>query len=390
METTLDAQIARLQALALEGEPQPLPPPSDAASGPQGPPAPLILTPGTFEDIRDLEFLSLHRDTYLPSEEFSYPRRGPRSNCGAPFKAVKACGCGCAAVRDHCDDKNCEHNYCANVNRRRRGRDIEEKFEAGRRGRDITYGVFTVPPRRRQAAGEKVKLRPRRKKDGTLEPREVFRWQLWLSELIEGLKGCIGLEYCVERSDPAGEDRERWHPHLNLLWVTHDGRGYVDDDMLEAIKSEWKRIIGVREEEPVSVHVRFVTDRARPGHPIQALNYSPGKRRGHLYSYMGRTWPGWEEEFPYHCRVKWFGRPAPAPDRTPDPCCEKCGLEVAVVRTGSEEAAAELAAKGYAFVLATARDKLDALRKFAERRKRVPFRGLLGYVAQVMEEEAKR
>jgi hypothetical protein len=287
---------------------------------------------------------------------------GTAKNCGAPFRAVRACGCATAAVRDHCDDKACEHNYCADRNRSRRGSDVEDRMEASRRGRALIYTVFTVPPCRREAAAERVQLRPRRKKDGTVEPREEWRWKLWLGELIEYMKAELNLDYAVERSDPAGgEAPRRWHPHLNVLWVRKDGRGYLSPEDLGLLKARWKEIIGQAADGPISIWTAFALENAVA-------------RRRHWYSYMGRTWPAWEEKFPYHCRIKWFGKPAKAPEREHDPCCAECGLEVAVVRTGSEAAAAELAARGYAFVLATAKDKIDCLKKMAARRKEVPFR----------------
>ena len=318
-------------------------------------PAGVISTLGTIEDISSRVDRDWHRDLYLPSEEFSYPQRGPRGNCGAPFRAVRGCRCGVSAVRDHCDDKNCEHNYCSDKNRSRRARDIEDKFEAGRRGRCVIYSVFTVPPALRQAAGEKVRLRARKKKDGTLETREVWRWQLWLEELLEGLKGTFGLEYAVERSDPAGDDRDRWHPHINLLWVREDGGGFIEEGQLEALKSEWKAIIGEKEENPISVHTAYAAPRDEA-------------RRRHWYSYMGRTWPGWEEEFPYHCRLKWLGRPAKRPERDLETHCPKCEAEVVVIKCGSEEAAELLASKGYDNLKLEHDERLQMLKRCAKAR----------------------
>ncbi len=344
----LAAQGAALRALYYEHLPEEAPQPSSPAARP----AEVISTLGTIEDIFPALEAEWHRDSYLPSEEFSYPQRGPRGNCGAPFRAVRGCGCSVAAVRDHCDDKNCEHNYCADKNRRRRARDIEDKFEEGLRGRCMIMSIFTVPPALRQAAGEKVRLRARTKKDGTIVPQEAWRWQLWLDELIEGMKGAFCLEYAVERSDPAGEDRDKWHPHINLMWVKEDGGGFIEEEQLEALKSEWKRIIGEKEENPISVYTAY----ARP----QDVN-----RRRHWYSYQGRTWPGWEEVFPYHCRVKWFGHPAKRPERELETHCPKCELEILVMKCGTEEAAAALAAKGYDNLKLEHDERLKALRRCA-------------------------
>jgi len=253
-------------------------------------------------------------------------------------------------IRDHCDDKNCEHLFCVDQNRQRRRMDIRDKFEAGRAGRDVIYSVFTVPPRRRLAAAERVTLRPRKKPDGSLEPRVVWRWQLWLAELLEGLKFWFGLEYAVERSDPTGKDGEAWHPHLNLLWVTEDGSGYIAHDKLEALKAEWKSIVGEHPENPINVYCQYASEEM------------PHKR-DKWYSYMGRTWPGWEVDFPYHLRVKWLGHPAKRPDREHDATCPKCGLLRILFRVGNLAEAMALAARGYAALEGEHDAKLAAFRR---------------------------
>lgn len=358
MSATLEAQIASLQAAAAEDAPEALPYAVGAPGAPSAAPAALILTTGTIEDIDPGAFPPTG-DPYLPGmgDGFVSVAGGLATNCGAPFRAVRACGCASAAVRDHCDKKSCEHNYCAERNRTRRARDIEDRMEHSRRGRSLIYTVFTVPPSRREAAAERVTLRPRRKKDGTVEPREEWRWQHWLRELIEYLKDELGFDYGCERSDPAGaEAPDRWHPHINLLWVRKNGHGYLSPEDLGLLKARWKEIVGEAPEMPISIWTAFAQD-------------GNVARRRHWYSYQGRTWPAWEEKFPYHCRIKWLGKPAKAPERDVDPCCPKCLLEVAVVRTGSQEAAEALAARGYEHVLAEYHGRLKELRKMAAMRK---------------------
>jgi hypothetical protein len=354
------------------------------------------LTTGT---IPDIGAFPPPGDPYLDGfgADFSAIKPGKPENCGAPYRAVKACGCGSAPVRDHCDDKACEHNYCSDRNRSRRARDIEDRMELNRKGRSLIYTVFTVPPSRREAAAEKVKLRARKTKqdqakqdavrrilagystpereaavlkmklnsvnrlvkkarDGKEGPAEVWRWKLWLGQLVEYMKAELKLDFAVERSDPAGgEHPDRWHPHINLLWVRKDGKGYLTPEQLGLLKARWKEIIGVPPEDAISIWTAFAAPQAEA-------------RRRHWYSYMGRTWPAWEEKFDYHCRIKWLGKPEKSPEREADPCCPRCEMEVAVVRCGSEEAAADLAAKGYEFVLATMYDRIVELAKMARRR----------------------
>ena len=300
--------------------------------------APLILTTGTIE----ANFASWHvdpyrkpdRQLYLAWEESSYPGPETAENCGAPFRAVRGCGCRMEVIRDHCDRKTCEHNYCCDKNRARRARDIEDRMEAGRRQRALIYTVLTVPPRLR---GKAVK------KDF---------WKKAIGRLAAYLRKYLDMEYACERSDPAGEDRVKWHPHVNLLWVRRDGKGYISPEALEALKTRWKRILGEHPENPVSVWTAFAKDADK-------------KRRRHWYSYMGRTWPEWEGNFKYHCRIKWLGKPAKKPVREKEHTCPKCGLEVAIMRTGTQEAAAQLAARGYQNLLAEMHERISALRRSA-------------------------
>lgn len=387
----LEGQALALAVALYEDLPELAPEAVDEPTGPPGPPASVNSTSGTIEDIGSIDPADVppSDDPYLDlNAEYSalgWPSAGVAANCGAPFRSVRACGCSVKRVGDHCDRKECGHNYCRDVNRKRRARDIQARFEHSLKGRDTIYSIFTIPPARRLAASERVKLRPRTKKDGTVEPREEWRWKLWVGLLVEYMKQELHLDYALERSDPAGaKNPGRWHPHVNLLWCrkfelveTEHGRiprrrtGWLSPEQLGLLKAKWKEIIGQDDGAPIVVWTRYAKGQ-------------DARKRGFWFSYMGRTWPEWEEAFPYHCRMKWFGRPEAAPDEDRDVCCRKCGLEVAVVRCGSEEDAEALALRGYAHVLQESRDRIEHLRKMAERRKEVPFRGLLAYVDQVI------
>lgn len=397
MEGVLDQQIASLRALARLDDPETPYPAAGASGASPAAPAALISTIGTIQDIGSFPPSG---DPYLPgcASEWVAVLPGTADNCGAPHRAVKACGCESKAVRDHCDKKSCEHNYCVDRNRKRRAADIEDRMEHSRRGRALIYTVFTVPPSRREAAAERVTLKARKEKpnaakaeavrlilagqstptieaarlgikensvkrlvkkarDGKDGPAQVWRWQLWMAELVQYLKDELGFDYGCERSDPAGgEHPDRWHPHVNMLWIRKNGHGYLSPEELGLLKARWKEIVGEDPERPISIWTAFAQD-------------ANAARRAHWYSYQGRTWPAWEEKFPYHCRIKWLGKPEKAPERETDPCCPKCQMEIACVRTGSPEAAAELAARGYAFVLATSRERIAELKRMAVMRK---------------------
>ena len=295
----------------------------------------------------------LHRDPYLFNpEDYSWPTPAPLRSCGAPVRCVRGCGCGVELLPEHCDKKSCSHLYCSRINRERRARDVEDRFEASRRGRDVIYAVLTVPPHLRGKFGDRTIIPPkpsRAKAKAKKKPRTAgeVAWKKAQERLVRYLKAEEDFDYGVERTDPCGDDGEKWHPHINLLWVRKSGSGYINPDALERLKDRWRWIIGASPDEPISVYVHFATDRAHPGHERDSLNYDPVALRKHWYSYMGRVWPRWEEEFPYHLKIKWLGKPAKTPERTPDPCCPKCEREVVVMNFGSLEEAERLAGLGY-------------------------------------------
>ncbi|HET6373272.1 MAG TPA: hypothetical protein VFG76_08190, partial [Candidatus Polarisedimenticolia bacterium] len=167
------------------------------------------MTSGTFDASPppppDRDF---HRDPYHGVEAWqghldgiAWPSPTPAEDCGAPFRGVKGCGCRVDVVRDHCDRLQCAHPYCERVNRDRRGRDIFDRIAAARAGRRVVYIVPTVPPSLRARAAE------------------PGRWQRWTARMMRYLKKNLRMQYACERSDPAGEDGVRWHPHMNILMI---------------------------------------------------------------------------------------------------------------------------------------------------------------------------
>ena len=310
-----------------------------------------MFIPGTIEATEGVN--GVHLDPYpTPSGEL-FPGlpvpSGDVIDCGAPFHAVKGCRCKLVKVRKHCDNRLCVNEYCMGKFRAKRASRIERRFEAARAGRPAFYLVATVPPERRQAAADKK------------------TWKSWLDRLRRFLVDKHGLQFAVERTDPAGKCEEanrtgqactcahclRWHPHVNLLAVFAHGRFTPHQkftrEELAGLKDKWGEIVGARRR-PV-VYLDF----AWPDHP--KWNRKTGKpnsreyeerRLGAWFSYMGRTWPQWEREFPYHLRVKWFGTaPATPKEKHVDCCCDVCGEEVVFFAVGSEVAAEEMILGGY-------------------------------------------
>ncbi len=269
---------------------------------------------GTFETT----FRDYHRDPWHgievhQAQVWDFPRPAEAESCGAPYRGVRGCGCSVRVVRDHCDKLSCAHPYCEDKNRDRRARDIFDRMQLARRVRPVVYQVYTVPPSRREAAAD------------------MKTWKRWLRNLVAFLKKDFDLEYAVERSDPAGEDGERWHPHVNLLWVRRSGKGFFTPEELDSIKVRWRKIIGLGKDDAISVYSQYTREE---------------KRIRFWCRYLGRSWPRWAKGQKYLLRVKWFGKPPKVERETGGPC-PKCGMDVICMQVGSQQAAEDLAAKGY-------------------------------------------
>jgi hypothetical protein len=291
-------------------------------------PGGLILKEGTFDTTfqgpraGDYTRNPFHGAEVHQSQVWNFPRPGEAQVCGAPYHGVKGCGCGVQILRDYCDRLEC--SFCELRNRDRRARDIYDRLQLARRGRAVIYTIFTLPPSRREAAAD---------------PKT---WKRWLRNLIAFLKKSYDLEYAVERSDPAGEDGERWHPHINLLWVRRSGKGWIDEVDLDAIKARWKKIVGLKKDDPIDV----------------ATSYTRKEKRIRFWCrYLGRTWPRWAKGQKYMLRVKWFGKPPKVEKPIGSTCCPKCGLDVVCLKLGSQEAAEALAARGYEQLLLEWQDR---------------------------------
>jgi hypothetical protein len=296
---------------------EPIPPPVILTTGQIAPISPPTIPPAPGSEYDQDGYL------YDPSA-YSWPKPAPPTCCGAPFLAVRGCGCGVEKVRQHCDKRGCSEDYCREKIRERRARKIKRRLDAGRTdGRPVVYLVFTVPPSLRSQMVDKK------------------RWKKAIDRMSRYLRNELGFQYLVERTDPCGEDGETWHPHLNFLGVRKQGfRGFLPPEQLASLKSKWAAIcfgsVAAASGKPISVYYAYSSEEARISHWCR---------------YLGRSWSRWEAEFPYHLRVKWLGNaPKTPPKELPRPC-EKCGEEICRLQFKTESAATTASGWTYARLL---------------------------------------
>ena len=231
----------------------------------------------------------------------------------APYKCVPASPCR----REDCircagpDQGGGVYTRGATANRRVSR--IEPIFEAGLRGRDVCRTVLTVPEEcREQFARWKVREFTKGKRKG--ESERVGPVRDARAAVKEFLQKEFGFEYGLESPHPVGHDPEKFHPHLNFLWVRRQGTGFLLPEQLAALKKEWARILGW--DGPVVVNHSYI--RARPDRQ-KAL-----AQRRHAYRYFTRPFPGWGW---WRGRaVVWLGSypKGVVTEEKPSPC-EDCG-----------------------------------------------------------------
>lgn len=343
----------------------------EAPTGLPADPVGLILNTGTFDTLPPpqlLDFRPEHGSDPFQAEIFeNWPKPAPARNCGAPSRGVKACGCGVQIIRDHCDNLDCSNPYCEGVNRTRRAMDAFDILESGRRGRRAIYFVGTLPPG----------IRDRYAKQPA--------WQKLLRRWIDRLKKDFNFDYGAERSDPCGDDMVTWHPHINLLWVRKDGAGWIPED---EISRAWKETLYSQdlreirratnagelsleeslgkllafEAQPIDIHLEYSSDRAK-------INF--------WCDYLGRPWPRWARAHKYMLRVKWFGNRPKKLLLEKNHDCPVCGWKICTLQLGTEDAARQMAAMGYARI----RDECDERLAVFARSKPAKFQRFMARVS---------
>lgn len=236
-----------------------------------------------------------------------HPTPAPAEPC-TPSWSTGACGCESWAFEAGCSRLSCRG--CEEKLRTRRMLEIRRRFEgpAGRNGKPVLYTVLTVPPELRARAAD------------------PDTWRKWRRAAWKAMKLRFGGLFAVERTDPCGDRApDKWHPHLNFLWVQVDGtKPFIN---VAELAEAWREIIGSYRRP--SIH------HAYDEHPA---------RLQHWYWYMGRTWPDWHGSVKRHLSVRWMGK---FPTKIPKPTnCEDCGQPFVFVTGLDRKAAEELAALG--------------------------------------------
>jgi hypothetical protein len=245
--------------------------------------------------------------------------------------------------------------------------DAFELLEAGRNGRPVIYFIGTLPPALRgRYAAEK-------------------EWRKLERRLMDRFKKDFSFDYGVERSDPAGEDGVTWHPHINLLFVRKDRRGWTDE---AEVRRAWKDLLYASDLK----EIRRATNAGEIGleesllrlleieaQPVDIhLEYNAAVKKIRFWcDYLGRPWPRWAEGHKYMLRVKWFGNRPTRPEREKDYKCPRCGLKVYTLQLGSEDAAQQMATMGYARI----RDECEDRTRHFSRSRPAKFRKMTAIVS---------
>lgn len=302
-----------------------------------------------------------------------WPRPEPQPSCKGRF-FTKICGHKARLYRLGCGNVKCR--ACERKNRRRRAERILAKVTAVRDGCPLIYIIPTVPEQYRHLAAS---------------PRT---WQSWRRRYIKWLKKTFGFRYLHERTDPAGKCPQanktgdpcsclrcvKWHPHMNILAVAAGSlvpSGVFSKAQTEAVKAEWKRIIGATGR----VNVRIDNSRWNRRFNRRCTDSEEESKIWHWCSYQGRPWADWQKSVRKHMVPRWYGKKIVVPPlEKKAPTCPECGQEFVLMECyGGEEEAAFWASLGPE----AARAEFD--RRMAARRERrlesigpPAFRGLAG------------
>jgi hypothetical protein len=230
------------------------------------------------------------------------------------------CGCssteGARDVRSGCMKADCPD--CADQLRKRRAVRITRRLETIRRGRPILYTDFTVPPDYRKPYGVR------------------FEWRNVVKKLVGVLKESYGLELALEYSHPIGdEDPDRFHPHLNLLWIQRPPyKPFFEPEDLEKLRTIWRRLLGITDDtQPVVLHHSYTNEyRVYPSGPKKGKRIPVKAQIMHLAKYVARPFPGLST---WIGSVRWYGKLVKLPDEII--VCPKCKQMYHVLFFLSEE-----------------------------------------------------
>lgn len=219
-----------------------------------------------------------------------------KKDCGGRWVSVK-CLCDNGKHRrlmiGGCMDENCI-SCGPSINYRRFTRAIK-RFKAKDYDQPLMYTIFTVPP-----GG----LREKALNIGT--------WQYWTKCIIDEMKKGYGLEYALVSYHPTGKNEEKFHPHLNVVWIQKRGLKHKLD--LGSLRYLWAKIIKAKDGVVVIYHEWAKQD----------------FQKYHIINYVVRPFPGWK--FWRGKAVRWYGKYPKGVDCDPgDWICPVCGEKIEVV-----------------------------------------------------------
>lgn len=263
--------------------------------------------------------------------EWGWPTPKPQDPCQR-YYWFEVCNCKKTMKTRGCNKLSC--TGCADTLRTRRKLSIRNRFEAARGFRPVLYTIFTVPKHLREKASD---------------PKTWRKWRLAIAGV---LKRRFGMDWGVERTDPAGKCKQseksgescvcpkcsRWHPHMNFLWVqkgTGRNRPFITPAQMKYLKRRWAHIIGQTPGKPINIrHAYCKGDRD---------NEADVRRLNHWYSYMARTWADWQKSVRKHLRLNWYGAPQPEKKPKRECFCGDCGGDYVRWSTNNVEEAKFLA-----------------------------------------------
>lgn len=196
----------------------------------------------------------------------------PVTKCDNRYMVLQ-CGCGRHIVPSTCMSLRCVK--CAPFTGRRRSQSVFDRIRIiktqGEHKQNYTktviYTVFTTPQGSRQSLKD---------------PKE---WQSVRLKAWKVLREKFGALYGFEASHPIGDNDNKFHPHLNFIWVQRKGWSpYID---VNSLRLEWSAILGVKMSDVYS-------------------QYSESPRRIRFWcNYVTRIFPGFHW---WTGRLRWYGK----------------------------------------------------------------------------------
>ena len=216
-----------------------------------------------------------------------------KRECGGQWISVK-CSCDNGKHRKlkvgGCMSEDCV-SCTESVNYRRFSRAFL-RFKAKDYDKPIMCTNFTIPEELRKKA------------------LNIATWRYWVKCLIKKMKENYGFSWGLVSSHPTGENKDVFHPHINILWIQKKGFRHKLD--LDRLRVEWKHII--RAKNQVVIYHEWVK---KEGEKIHKINY------------VVRPFPGWK--WWRGTSVRWYGVYPRGIDYKKDWVCPECGEKIEII-----------------------------------------------------------